>query len=550
MKRFENHPDELISASLTGDLTDVERRELDAHLATCPTCRETLDAFKEQRQVLAGLPVSRAPRDLGPRVRAGIDAGRFGAPWWRRPGGLLAGAASLATVAAAGLLAAFFLTGGLNRPPIASSASPSGSSAPTSTAVPSPSPAATPQATPSAPPLPLGMKPGDLVYPALRGPVDQPQFTIENNANGQRVTVNPPSGRPSGQPISAALSPDGEWLAYIYLRGLSGANEVVAVHLTDGSLVDLGTTEGSAPFTDRLVWSPDGRYLAFTKAPFDMKTGKNTDPKGPGSTEAYLFDTSSAAVSALTASGNAYAASWSPVVNGLETLWVSLASETPQSYTIQFPVSGGTDIGNERSHLTDGVFLPSISPDGSRAIFWRGTLKSSGGTWSFISSGLPYLTASSSGGLPSFTGAEPLFTDLAITGPSDTFATGEFGWSADSTTFAFWSGAWSGNPQPTGYPSESIVYVGKTTDPKLLTSKSGINLGLAQEDRIVAVALSPDGAEAAITVGHAAAGELSSPSASLLTVDIATRASHDVAAGGSAPPWYGPGTYFSPTGAQ
>ena len=48
--------------------------------------------------------MTRAPRDLGPRVRAGIESGRLGVPWWRRPGGLLAGAASLATVAAAALL--------------------------------------------------------------------------------------------------------------------------------------------------------------------------------------------------------------------------------------------------------------------------------------------------------------------------------------------------------------------------------------------------------------------------------------------------------------
>src|SRR6266566_2794927 len=160
MRPFDNHPDELISASLTGDLTDVERRELQAHLSTCQVCRETLEAFSQQRQLLAGLPVKAVPRDLGPRVRTGIESGRFGAPWWRRPGGLLAGAASLATVAAAAVLAAFFLTGGLNRPPVAASTPPSASASPTSSGVASSSPAATPQATPTAPPLPLAMKPG------------------------------------------------------------------------------------------------------------------------------------------------------------------------------------------------------------------------------------------------------------------------------------------------------------------------------------------------------------------------------------------------------
>src|SRR5437588_3779994 len=335
MKRFENHPDELISASLSGDLTDVERRELDAHLATCQTCRETLEAFGQQRQLLAGMPVSPAPRDLGPRVRAGIDSGRFGAPWWRRPGGLLTGAATLATAAAAALVAAFFLTGGLKQPPVAASTAPSSSAVPSSSATPSSSPAATPEATPSQPALPLAMSRGDLIYPALRGSLQQPQFAVENNANGARVAANPPSG----QLNAAALSPDGEWLAYIYLRGLSGANEVVAVHLSDGSIVDLGTTEGNWAFTIRLAWSPDGRYLAFTRIPFDMQKGQNSDPNGPGSTEVYLFDASNEAVTQLTSSGNAYAAGWSPVGDGQETLWVSYAGENPSSVAVRFPVS-------------------------------------------------------------------------------------------------------------------------------------------------------------------------------------------------------------------
>ena len=546
MRRFDSHPDELISASLTGDLTDVERRELQAHLSTCHVCRETLEAFSQQRQLLGGLPVAQVPRDLGPRVRTGIDSGRFGAPWWRRPGGLLAGAASLATVAAAALLAAFFLNGGLRNPQVAASVPPSTSGLASSSPAVSSSPAETPQ--PSATQaLPLGMRPGDLVYPALRGPVDQPQYSIENNGNGQRVAVKPPSG----QPIAASLSPDGQWLAYIYLRGLSGANEVAAVRLSDGSVVDLGTTEGSAPFTDRLAWSPDGRYLAFTKAPFDMAKGQNTDPHGAGSTEVYLFDITTQASSQVSASGNAYAAGWSPIADGRETLWISLAAQNPQSLAIRFPLSEplkAVETG-EQAAKADGVFLPLISPDGKRTIFWRGTMNHAGAAWSFISSGLPYLTSSSSSGIPSFSSPEPLFSDITITGRSDSFATGEFGWAADSNTLAFWDGVWSGVQQPTGYPDERVVYVGKATDPSLLTARSGIDLALKETDRIAGVALSPDGGQAAITVGHATAGDLASPMANLLIVDLATRKPHDVAAGGTQA-WNGPGGYFSPAGAH
>ena len=44
-RRPGSHPDELISASLTGDLTATERAELEKHLSICESCRATLAAF-------------------------------------------------------------------------------------------------------------------------------------------------------------------------------------------------------------------------------------------------------------------------------------------------------------------------------------------------------------------------------------------------------------------------------------------------------------------------------------------------------------------------
>ena len=75
--------EELISASLQGDLTADERRRLDAHLDGCEQCRQTLAAFSDQRRMLAGLRHVAPPRDLGARVRAGIEYGSV--PWWRKP---------------------------------------------------------------------------------------------------------------------------------------------------------------------------------------------------------------------------------------------------------------------------------------------------------------------------------------------------------------------------------------------------------------------------------------------------------------------------------
>ena len=77
--------EELISASLSGDLTDLERQRLDAHLDGCAECRAALASYAEGRRIVAGLRHIAPPRDLGARVRAGIERGAFAPlPWWRR----------------------------------------------------------------------------------------------------------------------------------------------------------------------------------------------------------------------------------------------------------------------------------------------------------------------------------------------------------------------------------------------------------------------------------------------------------------------------------
>ena len=84
--------EELISGSLTGDLTDAERERLDAHLDTCAACRATLAAFADQRRIVAGLRHIAPPRDLGARVRAGVERRGFRVvPWWRRPAVMFGG---------------------------------------------------------------------------------------------------------------------------------------------------------------------------------------------------------------------------------------------------------------------------------------------------------------------------------------------------------------------------------------------------------------------------------------------------------------------------
>ena len=104
--------EELISGSLTGDLTDAERERLDAHLDTCAACRATLAAFADQRRIVSGLRHIAPPRDLGARVRAGVERGARGVvPWWRRPA-LMFGGVGGGLAAIAGVLLALVLLNG------------------------------------------------------------------------------------------------------------------------------------------------------------------------------------------------------------------------------------------------------------------------------------------------------------------------------------------------------------------------------------------------------------------------------------------------------
>lgn len=50
------HPEELLAAYVDGALEEHERVVLDAHLATCETCREEVALASRARQALAGLP--------------------------------------------------------------------------------------------------------------------------------------------------------------------------------------------------------------------------------------------------------------------------------------------------------------------------------------------------------------------------------------------------------------------------------------------------------------------------------------------------------------
>jgi anti-sigma factor RsiW len=539
--RFDRHPDELISASLTGDLNAAERRDLEVHLAACEECQQTLDAFRAQRELLSGLHVMPAPRDLEARVRSRAAAGGNG-PWWRRPGGILALGGTLATVAAAALLA-FVVLNTVRPTPPAASGSPSASPIASGTATPVPSASAT-----AALPGPIGLQPGDMAYFSLTGPKENRRLDVRNQRSGDAVQLIAPSPGAWGAVQRAALSPDMERLAFAVLNDGKGTWSLYVARLRDGTTTALGETFAWA-FSDRLLWSPDGRYLAFTITVFGLgcEVACPTDAAGyaiqPGTSDVWIYDVAASAATKITHVGNAFVASWSPTLANTEMLWMGLAAADPSSVAVKWDAAAGLhafDVnGTDAAETKKGAFLPMLSPNGMNAIYWRGTLQMGSEGWAFASGGLPYIS-SVKDGIPLWSD-DPLFDDLSVTGPGDGFTSGSVGWSADSEAHAFWGGLWPGIPQPAGYPDPNAVYVGYAAAGHYhLNKDSRVAYGPADSDNyLVDVALSPDGRMVALTLG-VPTPEFGA-SALLRLLPVAGDSGSDV--GSKQPAWNGPAVF-------
>ena len=292
--------EELISASLQGDLTEDERRRLDTHLDGCDQCRQTLAAFSDQRRIVAGLRHVAPPRDLGARVRAGVESASI--PWWRKPTTIFtAVGGSLAAVAGA-LLALVVLNGTTNEPhvgqlsptptvvaatPGESQSPPPAATAPPVTTLPDPpQPGETPVATPnsSATPNPVALSsPEPDLYVAMTLSGDDRSLTVVD-PTGEKPAVEPTEA-PPGPAIAAELSPDGGWLAMATEVGLSGTNQMQVSRVAEATqpdetgatpipepdieiaaTVSLGESIAGSPFLERLAWAPDGSVFAYTLA--------------------------------------------------------------------------------------------------------------------------------------------------------------------------------------------------------------------------------------------------------------------------------------------
>ena len=575
------HPDyeELISASLHGELTADERRRLDAHLDGCPTCRATLAAFSDQRRIMAGLRHQPIPRDLGARVRAGIERRDSARRWWQRPPVIFAGVGGSLAVVAGALLALVLLddpredpnVGQISPTPSVSAASatpiptlppletpaasqPAASVAPSVSVAPSISVAPAPTATP------VEASPEPDSYLAVTGPSDNQAMTLRDGTTERTLQE---VETPPGVPIAAELSPDGHWLAYIVQVGTgSGFTEIRATRVAEGApsddpdapppmdspvalhdTVTLAESVSGSPFVEQLFWSSDSRYLAFTVIDRDA-----------GGTDVWIFEPSIGSASQATDVGNAYAGSWVPGTSGTSLLWISTADETPESHLWMIHDDAAditpTDPADSEFPAATNVFQPILSPNGALVIYWTGRMERAADDdeWLFAEGGAPNLAENHPDGDQGFVFEEsrPLFTDITI--DRDAFSSAAIRWSPDGDAFAVWDAEWTGIPQASeeSYPDPRRVYLGRASDGRHVTRTHALDAAdLPADGTVVDVKVAGTGRHLAVTVRHPIAGQ-ELPRADLLLVTRNTGAVADEVETLGKPgegQWWGPAVY-------
>ena len=155
----------------------------------------------------------------------------------------------------------------------------------------------------------------------------------------------------------------------------------------------------------------------------------------------------------------------------------------------------------------NATFLPILSPDGTRAIYWRGRMTQQGFGWIFSTGGMPYLGTGSAS--DPFATEKQLFPTLVA--DQNAFASAEIAWSDDANWVAVWNAEWTGDPQQVSgepFPDRSQVYVVNVAKGELIQA-AGLTLHAAGES-VIDVAIGPYGfadPAVAVTVGEPGGGE-------------------------------------------
>jgi anti-sigma factor RsiW len=96
-----NHPYELLADLVEGTLDEDALAGVQAHLDTCPSCREDVAHASAGREAARSLPQAAAPADLHHRVVTAAGGRGQGTPSWYRWAGVAAAAAVVVAIAIA-----------------------------------------------------------------------------------------------------------------------------------------------------------------------------------------------------------------------------------------------------------------------------------------------------------------------------------------------------------------------------------------------------------------------------------------------------------------
>jgi len=158
------------------------------------------------------------------------------------------------------------------------------------------------------------------------------------------------------------------------------------------------------------MYAPDGVHLAFAAMPSNGSAGPDI----------YVWTTGDKTAQAITSDHTTWLAAWTP--DGI--LVSRVASGTPATFLLDRASGHATPVGDP------GIWLPSLSPDGSSAAWWDGTVKlaADGVTWvpdagKLVAGSWP---VANSGGTPQVLAKGPL-------------AAWQVRWSADGTAVAVWT---------------------------------------------------------------------------------------------------------------
>ena len=266
------HPKEMISAYLDGQLEAPDRERVFEHLRDCAACRELLSDFRALAAAARREGVPPVPADLAERIGRRIDAepaDRFTHRWFP----LTRARLPLATAAAVLLVSSLWIVW-RGRLPGESPAGPQPGAGPAPALVPdvprAPSPSRTPVPfPPPPPPAPLPMKTAprleEAAPPGERVPQAQPSQEGKKAATVLREAISAPEENPD---LGAAATARGQEGSAAVPQALeSGAAGYAVAPATAGSTLVFVMPEGRVSILpDARIILASGDYLCTLRA--------------------------------------------------------------------------------------------------------------------------------------------------------------------------------------------------------------------------------------------------------------------------------------------